>query len=129
MMTEHEMQQQRREIEERRQHAAWIQQRTGLRNLTMLRRLSRGEPAAAAVIAAIDHRTAVAIRAARQDATPEQIARRLSDLCSVWVGVGLGGRIFCCDIATGERTQHDTIEEAALWCVRTIPARAGLEAA
>jgi hypothetical protein len=129
MMTEHEMRQQRAEIAERRAFAAWIRQQTGVRNLTMLRRLARGEPAAAAVIAAIDYRTVEAVRAARRDATPEQVTRRLSDLCSVWAGVGVGGRVFCTELATGERSEHDSIEDAALWCVRMIPARAGLEPA
>ena len=129
MMTEHEMRQQRAEIAERRAFAAWIQQRTGARNLTMLRRLARGEPAAAAVIAAIDQRTVEAVRAARRDATPEQVARRLSDLCCVWVGVGARGTIHCAELATGERSEHGNIDDAALWCVRMIPARAGLEPA
>ena len=114
---------------ERRAHAAWVQQRTGARNLQMLRRLARGEPAAAAVIAAIDYRTVEAVRAARRDATPAQVARRLSDLCCVWVGIGARGTTLCTELATGDRSEHDNIEDAAIWCVRMIPARAGLEAA
>lgn len=114
---------------ERRAFAAWVRQRTGARNLTMLRRVARGEPAAAAVIAAIDYRTVEAVRAARRDATPKQVARRLSDLCCVWVGIGVRGTAFCTELATGERSEFDSVDDAALWCVRMIPARAGLEAA
>lgn len=116
-----DQQQLRQEQHERRAFAAWVQQRTGVRQLEMLRRIARNEPAAAAVIAAIDKRTIEAVREARGEATPQQVARRLTDLCCVWAGPGIGG-IHCVELSTGDRAVHPDIETAALWCVRMIPA-------
>lgn len=118
-------------IQDLRQLAEWIQERTGVRGLARLRRRARFEPAAAAVVAAIDYRTEQAFGAALGDITPatvDKVCRQLKDLCCVWVGPGRGGKIYACELSSGERTTHDTIAQAALWCVRSIPAGAGLEA-
>jgi predicted RNA-binding Zn-ribbon protein involved in translation (DUF1610 family) len=119
----------RRRIQEMRQLAEWIQERTGLRNLRMLRRIAKADPAAAAVVAAIDEGTEAAVREARGATSAEAVCKRLKDLCSVWVGVGLHGKVYACEICTGEESVHDTIEKAVLWCVRAIPRHAALEAA
>ncbi len=119
--------------EEQRQHAAhlqacieWIQARTGARNLTMLRRISAAQPSAAAVIAAIDTRDPVAVRAALGNATPAEVMRRVSDTCAVWAGVGVGGHLHCCRVWSGETEVFSDVAEALLWCVEGLPP--GMEA-
>ncbi len=106
---------------------AWIQHRTGVRNIRMLRRIARGDPGAAAVVAAIDTRDPRAVRAALGAGTPEQAARRVSDTCMVWAGVGSDSRIYCCRVYSGERETFSDIADALLWCVEGLPAGAGAE--
>jgi len=121
------------ESAKRREHqaaiaaAAWIQQRTGVRNIGMLRRIAAGDDAAAAVIAAIDTRNEASVRAALGKATPEQAARRVSDTCMVWANIGADGFFHCCRIWSGEREIFNNVAEALLWCVEGLPAPVGQE--
>lgn len=117
----------RNHAEHLRTSIQWIQQRTGVRNIGMLRRIAAGDDAAAAVIAAIDTRDKAAVRAAIGKATAEQAARRVSDTCMVWAGVGSDGRLHCCRIWSGEREIFNNVAEALLWCVEGLPAPVGQE--
>ena len=99
----------------------WIHDRTGVAQIDMVRRLARHEAASAAVVAAIDQRTHEAVTTALGDGSRSEAARRVTDTCMVWAGVGLRDRIYCVRIYSGERADFADVADALLWCVEALP--------